>query len=494
MQHTVLPALTDSLFSVQTAPEAAVPHPAWEKARTAALDALEAGGVTLLTGPPGSGKSLLLKHLARTLRDAGTPVHLVEHAAALDGAPHGAVVLVDEADALDQDTLAALCASPAPALLAALPGFSARLSGLARPVGRVVLGVLSPHDVARYVAARLDAAGRPRNLLDPEAVLALARHSGGLLRLVNTLGGAAVFLAGLDGSPRVGAHHVEEAASMRDDLAVDLPAEPAPDATPAALAAAPAAAPPAEVAPDYRREVLRRRTALGAMVAASGLLFATPWLTRARSGATAQPQGAAGGTQALPTLQPQDAQAPAVQAQAATAPTTVADAGAPAQDTPTKDVSAASAPEALGASPAPSGTGPVLRADAATPAQGGRHASARPAPSAAPPSGAGPVRHADAAPALDGPRTPLPSAGPVLFQGPIYNETMGQGGRVTLMIRQHAPDGAITARFEASQGLSGSGCSPAACPGQGASPRRDRCRWAGTCSTATSTVPSPGGG
>ena len=34
---------------------------------------------------------------------------------------------------------------------------------------------------------------------------------------------------------------------------------------------------------------------------------------------------------------------------------------------------------------------------------------------------------------------------------------MGQGGYVTLVIRQHAPDGAITAQFNASQGLSGTG-------------------------------------
>jgi len=46
---------------------------------------------------------------------------------------------------------------------------------------------------------------------------------------------------------------------------------------------------------------------------------------------------------------------------------------------------------------------------------------------------------------------------PVLFQGPIYNETMGQSGHVALVIRKQASSGAITARFDASQGLLGSG-------------------------------------
>lgn len=49
------------------------------------------------------------------------------------------------------------------------------------------------------------------------------------------------------------------------------------------------------------------------------------------------------------------------------------------------------------------------------------------------------------------------SDAPVRFQGPIFNETMGQSGQVTLVIRKQAPTGAITARFNASQGLSGSG-------------------------------------
>ena len=54
-------------------------------------------------------------------------------------------------------------------------------------------------------------------------------------------------------------------------------------------------------------------------------------------------------------------------------------------------------------------------------------------------------------------RAVLASEAPVLFRGPIFNETMRQGGHVTVAIRKQAPAGAITARFDASQGLSGTG-------------------------------------
>ena len=442
MQHTVLPALADPLFQLQIAPDAAFPHPAWRQARTAVLDTLDSGGIAVLTGPPGSGKSLLLKELARTLRRAGRPARLIERTDALDGPPGSGILLVDEADTIGTDALAALCAGPAPVVLAALPGFPGHLAGHLRLVREAVLDPLRPQDVARYVAARLDTVGRPRDLIQPEAVLALARYSGGLLRLVNTLGGAAVFLAALDGSAHVSRRHVDEAASMRDDFGENAPPlglEPAPvaqsPATPAPVAPppaepvladptsglptpAPAASVPPPPLPNYRAEVLRRRAALGTMVAASGVLFALPWLTRRKLAAQPFPGQAGGGE--------------ASQAGAGNPPLAIADSGAAQPTVP--DAAAAQA-----GSPTP---------------------EAPPSAVAPPSSHAEPVRRADQAPAAPpaGERrvAVVPDA-PVLFQGPIYNETMGQGGHVALVIRRQAPTGAITARFDASQGLLGSG-------------------------------------
>ena len=64
-------------------------------------------------------------------------------------------------------------------------------------------------------------------------------------------------------------------------------------------------------------------------------------------------------------------------------------------------------------------------------------------------SRAGPAR----APAARG---VLPADEAVRFQGPIYNETMRQGGRLMLVLRRGDGD-RVTARFAASDGLVGSG-------------------------------------
>ena len=438
MQNTVLPALADPLFQLQIAPDAAFPHSAWRQACAAVLETLDGGGIAVLVGPPGSGKSLLLKELARTLRRAGKPARLIERTDAVDGPPGSGVLLVDEADTLGADALAALCAGPAPVVFAALPEFPKRLAGHPRLAREVMLDCLRPQDVARYVAARLDAVGRPRDLIEPEAVLALAQCSGGLLRLVNTLGGAALFLATLDGSAQVSPRHVEEAASMRDDFGEDAPPpldpEPIP-VTPPPAAPVPVAPPPAALVPadppsalptpapatpvplplpNYRAEVMRRRTALGAMVTVSGVLFALPWLTRR------QPAAQANGGDAAP-------------AGAGDPPLTVADSGA-------AQPAVLDAPAALAGPPNPE----------------------LPQPPAAPlpASHAGPVRRTDKfspAPVAGERRVAMASDTPVLFQGPIYNETMGQGGHVALVVHKQAPSGAITARFDASQGLLGSG-------------------------------------
>ncbi len=402
MQHPALPALADPVFAARIPPEAAVPHPAWERARAALLAALDAGGPTVLLGQPGSGKTLLLRNVALALSRSGVATRMAERADALDAADDGTVLLVDEADALRREILATLCARRAGTVLAMLPGSAARL---AHEVRRVTLEPLGPDDVAAYVAERLAAAARPRYLLDPDAVQALAVRSGGLVRLVNVLGGAAVFLAGLDGSARVLARHVDEAAAMRDDFdAVPAPAD-------AAVACAPVQNVPDAPAPvwHHRAAEFRRRAALSGMFASAALLFAGPFL-------------------AMRGRHPEDVQAVALPAGPEGAPYAAADSIQPPVPEPSSAIQDAAAPP-----PAEQAYQPARDAGAAV-----ASADARPAPSA----GIRPV--------------PLPDA-PVLFQGPIYNDTMGQGGHVTLVIRKRAPTGAITARFNASQGLSGAG-------------------------------------
>ena len=454
MHLTYRPAVADPVFQSQIAPEAAVPHPAWQRARAAALEAVFSGDATVLLGAPGSGKTLLLQELARVLRNADQPVRLIRQPAALDGPRGEDILLVDDADDLDADVLAVLCAGPAPVLLAARPSSAERLAR--HPVRLVALDPLAPEDVAQFVAARLAAAGRERDLLEAEAVLALARHSDGLPRLVNILGGSALFLAGWDGSPRVQSRHVEEAVALRND--------PGDGALPplAAPSLASGTAPPTmAVLPNYSAALVRRRAALGGMAAAAGVLFALPWLTQRRAaGALLAAQADSGhkdaGRQELASRDAghqgaggQDvnrhdvARKPVQAAQSDAGTPSLADKDA---DNPTAASAAdaqfklAEADEMPGLNARP--VRPAASVVVAAPVQ------AEPGRLTVPghPVAAAPGRNAIAA-----------SEAPVLFQGPIFNETMGQGGHVSLVIHRQPATDAITARFNASQGLSGSG-------------------------------------
>ena len=214
MQHLPTLPAPSTAFRLHVAPGHATAHAGWLQARSAALAALDAGKAAVLLGPPGSGKSLLLQDLAVALR-RHHDVTCLPRGDLVHGAPASGILLVDEADGLEADVLASLRDGPQPFVLAALPGFETRLAGPGRTVVPVPMVPLAPVDVARLVTDRLDAAGQPRGSVEPDAVLALARLSGGVPRLVLVLAGSASFLAQCDGSPAVSSHHVEEAAALR---------------------------------------------------------------------------------------------------------------------------------------------------------------------------------------------------------------------------------------------------------------------------------------
>ena len=454
MQHSFFPAIAEPVFQSQIAPEAAIPHPAWQRAHAAALEALFSGDATMLLGAAGSGKTLLLHDLARVLRNADQPVRLIGQPAGLDGPRGEDILLIDEADALDTDVLTALCAGPAPVLLAVRPNSVERLARL--PVRHVALDPLAPEDVARFVAARLAAAGRPRGLLEAEAVLALARYSGGLPRLVNTIGGSALFLAGWDGSPRVRLRHVEEAVALRND-----PGDGALPPLAAPSLASRAAPPTIAVPPDYSAALMRRRVALGGMAAAAGVLFALPWLTRRR---VAGPLPAAQADTGHQDAGHQDSASRDLSHQGtARQPAQAArgDAGAPSPATgdtagPTAASAANAEAELAETDETPDLDGqptyPASSVVAASPVQDGPGRLTAPGH----PAGASPDHDAIAA-----------SETSVLFQGTIFNETMRQGGHVSLVIHRQPATDAITARFNASRGLVGSGVLAGSVSGSG---------------------------
>lgn len=225
MQALELPNLRDTPFRLGVSPAEAVAHPAWLSASEGVLAALARSGRVALLGPAGSGKTLLLHAVAGALRDDGRVVRVADRGELPADLQRDAALLVDDADRLDSDALARLAGREGPCILAGPPVLAERLPPSFAPVP---LQPLSPDEVARFVAARLAAAGQRRDLLEPDAVLALARLSGGVPRLINALAGSAVFLAGLDGTARVSPRHVEEAAAMRDGGEAEIAPVPAP--------------------------------------------------------------------------------------------------------------------------------------------------------------------------------------------------------------------------------------------------------------------------
>ena len=269
MQALDLPNLRDAPFRLGIGPAEAVEHRPWCKARDEALAALARPGAHVgLLGGAGSGKTLLLHALARTLQDQGRAVRVGDRGAALPTLADDVILLLDDAEQLDADALARLAGSKGSYVLAGPPALAERLP---RPFSMVALSPLSPDDIARFVAMRLAAAGQRRDLMQPDAVLALARLSGGSARQINALAGAAMFLAGLDGAPEVSPHHVEEAAALRDG---DAPPAPPPAQTAPAAADAPKSAlPPEPPSPLAPARAHRPRLAIAAAGAALGLLI-----------------------------------------------------------------------------------------------------------------------------------------------------------------------------------------------------------------------------
>lgn len=204
-----------------------VAHRAWSAARGRVLDAVATEGeVVLLLGAAGTGKSLLLRELARLFGAAGYEAVVVPPGdAPFDRAAEGKrgakaraplIVLVDGADGLDEDALGRLGLLEARNyVFAATTVAGGPLVRLFSRAAVVHLEGLRPDEVGAFAASRLAAVRRPAAALEAGAGRRLAELSGGLPRAVDRLARAAAFLAAADGDGRVRASHVERAAAMR---------------------------------------------------------------------------------------------------------------------------------------------------------------------------------------------------------------------------------------------------------------------------------------
>ena len=248
-------AVEDNPFSLEIRPAQAFASAAWARALAEAEAAIAMGRSGVVSGGPGTGKSLFLRALAGALLDRGIPPCALR---AGDPPRSGAVLLVDDADSWSAPSLQPVLQSGAPVVLATKQTDCAGGDGIF-----VTLAPLSVEEVARFAAMRLREAGRHASWAEPDALLALASHSGGVFRDVIVLAGAAAFLADLEHAPRLGAQHVEHAASIAREGGARLLRSHGPERRPARA-----------------RSWLRRTARVGAACAGLAFVLGAGWSAR----------------------------------------------------------------------------------------------------------------------------------------------------------------------------------------------------------------------
>lgn len=246
-------------FRLGILPQDAIGEGGWGQATDTALALLLAGpGLTVLLGPSGVGKTLLLTELERRLRARGRDVTLIRQGqealaggeqAVVFALPPDKILLIDEVKAAEGVLLALPGLEQRHCLLSAQPSFEAELLDLADPPAIIRLHPLSPSAAQLFIAERLRRAGRPAAQLTEPALRLLITGTHGIPRLLCAVGGGALYLAGSENAEQVSVEHVTQALEFAGLDAADRAAEPPAgelQAEPEAVASPPiAAGPPA---------------------------------------------------------------------------------------------------------------------------------------------------------------------------------------------------------------------------------------------------------
>lgn len=188
--------------------------PSWQRARDQSCSALLAGEMcVVVTGLPGTGKTLLVDTVARALRSTGwTTVTLAARLpsnaefATLKGS---AAILIDDADRLSATELRTLnrlrqCS----VLLAGAVGLEKRCPA----DSRVTLTPLPLDEVATYVRLWLERADLDPDLITEAAVAHLTDVSAGIPQALSMLLVDSLKAAQADGSEQIEEHHIDNAA------------------------------------------------------------------------------------------------------------------------------------------------------------------------------------------------------------------------------------------------------------------------------------------
>lgn len=208
--------LPDDLMQIMSRPAPVIAHPAWRDARAKVLDLVQRRShLVAILGPAGSGKTTLLRDLAEALQQTRPVTAFSEFSDNSYEFPRNGVVLVDEAERLNRESLDLLARKTAvTVILTALPSFYGRFMEF-RDGAVVPLPPLTDEEAMAFLGEWMADFGLALGCVTPDAWERLIAHCHGVPRLLASLLKLALFVGADEASPRVMLEHVKTAIAVQ---------------------------------------------------------------------------------------------------------------------------------------------------------------------------------------------------------------------------------------------------------------------------------------